>query len=122
MYRMEAESLDVKAAADRYAALLPIAIDVLLLSMGDDGHIASLFPNSVLLHETHGRVASVTGPKAPFLRLTVMPPVILNSRRVFILAIGQQKYAIYKEALRAPADIDAIPARLVLSGTWFFGD
>lgn len=74
--RIEADSSDEEAAADRYAALLPEVIDVLLLSMGEDGHIASLFPYSVALRETRRRVVPVTGPKPPFQRLTITPPVI----------------------------------------------
>ena len=42
----------VEAAADRYATLLPEVIDVLLLSMGEDGHIVSLFSDSAALRET----------------------------------------------------------------------
>lgn len=42
----------VEAAADRYATLLPEAIDVLLLSMGEDGHIVFLFSDSAALRET----------------------------------------------------------------------
>lgn len=122
IYRMEADSIDVEIAADRYAALLPEAIDVLLLGMGDDGHIASLFPHGVLLHETRSRVMPVTGPKSPFRRLTITPPVIQNAREVFVLALGEQKRAVYEEALRDPANIDVIPARLVLNRTWIFGD
>ena len=122
IHRMEADSMDVEIAADHYAALLPESIDVLLLSMGDDGHIASLFPQSALLHETHRRVMPVTGPKPPFQRLTITPPVIQNAREVFVLALGEQKRAVYEEALRDPADIDGIPARLVLNRTWIFGD
>jgi hypothetical protein len=41
---------------------------------------------------------------------------------VFVLALGKQKRAVYEEALRNPADIDAIPATLALNRTWIFGD
>ena len=42
----------VEAAADRYATLLPEAIDVLLLNMEGDGHIVPLFLHSAGLRET----------------------------------------------------------------------
>lgn len=120
--RMEADHADRDAAAVDYEQQLPEKLDVLLLSMGEDGHIASLFPHSAALHETRRRVVSVTGPKSPFQRLTITPTVIQNAREVFVLALGEQKRAVYEEALRNSADIDAIPARLVLSRTWIFGD
>lgn len=122
IHRIEADSTNVEAAADRYAALLPEAIDVLLLSVGVDGHIASLFPLSAALSETRRSVVPVTGPNPPFQRLTITPSVIESARQVFVLALGEQKRAVYEETLRDPMDIDTIPARLVLNRTWIFGD
>lgn len=120
--RIEADSEDVEAAADRYSALLPEAVDVLLLSIGEDGHIASLFPHSAALHETNRRVVPITGQKPPFQRLSITPSVIQSARQVFVMALGRKKRAVYEEALRDPTDIDTIPARLVLNRTWIFGD
>lgn len=120
IHRMEGDSIDLNAAADRYAAILPDAIDVLLLSVGEDGHIASIFPHSIAFSESRRRVLPITGPKSPYRRLTITPPVIQCARKVFVMAFGEQKRAIYEEARRDPEDIDAIPARLVLDRTWIF--
>ena len=120
MHRMDADAENLDTAADRYAAQLPESIDILLLSMGEDGHIASLFPDSPALHELQRPVVPVTGPKPPHQRLTVTPPVIRSASAVIVMAFGEQKRAMYEKALRDPADIDAIPARLVLDRTWFF--
>lgn len=120
--RMAAEQGDCAVAALAYEVQFPDTLDVLLLSMGEDGHIASLFPYSPSLLETHRRVVPVTAPKPPIHRLTITPPTIQDARDVFVLALGKQKRAVYEEALRNPADTDAIPARLVLNRTWIFGD
>jgi 6-phosphogluconolactonase len=49
--RMIGESEDLVSSAELYAEQLPNIKDILLLGIGDDGHIASLFPHSTLLHE-----------------------------------------------------------------------
>jgi len=120
--RMVADVVDLESAADSYSELLPDSIDILLLSMGEDGHIASLFPHRTALHETRRRVLPVDGPQPPFKRLTIAPSVIQNAREVVVLALGEQKRLIYEEALRNVTDFDSIPARLVLNRTWIFGD
>lgn len=118
VHRMEADSEDLEAAASGYAAALPERIDCLLLGVGEDGHIASLFPHSAALHENQRRVVAVTGPKSLRRRLTVTPPVIRLARSVFVLAAGESKAAVLAEAWRAPEAIDALPARMVLGANW----
>ncbi len=122
LHRMEAEAADLEAVSDAYSELLPDALDVLLLSVGEDGHIASLFPQGAALHEPNRQVVPITGPKAPFQRLTVTPKVIQSARHVFVMAIGEQKKTVYEKALQDPEDTDSLPVRLVLNRTWIFGD
>jgi len=118
VFRMEADATDLDAAAQRYADLLPDSIDVLLLGVGGDGHIASLFPNNVSLQERKRRVIPITGPKPPFERLTITPLVITKARSVFVMATGSAKAAMLCALLNKPNDITARPARLALGGTW----
>jgi len=122
LHRMDAGAEDLQVASDTYSQRLPNHIDVLLLSIGEDGHIASLFPQSASLHERSKEVIPITGPKAPHKRLTITPKVIKNARHVFVMAIGEQKRAVYEKALQDPKDIDSLPARLVLNKNWIFGD
>ena len=120
VYRMRAEEPNLEHECFRYSSLLPDEIDILLLSMGEDGHIASLFPNSVALCETKRRVVTVLAPKPPCRRLTITPAVILAAKNVYVLAVGAEKRLKYEEAMRDPSDIMSIPARLVLNRTWIF--
>jgi 6-phosphogluconolactonase len=120
IYRMEANSLNLTIAASRYATLLPASIDIILLSMGSDGHIASLFAGSPAVRESRRRVLLVNGPRAPYQRLTLTPPVIKGAQHVFVIALGEEKRTMYEEARRDPSDVDRIPARLVLNRNWVF--
>ena len=119
-YRMKAESSDLYEASMIYSESIPDSLDVLLLSMGEDGHIASLFPNSPALFETERKVLPVVGSKWPIKRLTITPPVIKAAKHVYVLAIGDEKRRKYEEALVEPEDISSLPARLVLDRTWIF--
>lgn len=117
--RMHAERPDREAAAEAYVEQLPSSIDVLLLSVGEDGHIASLFPHSPALLERLRRVVYVHAPKPPPERLTVTPLVIAQAKQVFVLAIGSEKAAVMHQAQTVPNDIFELPARLVLNANWF---
>ena len=117
LHRMEAEARDRFAAADRYAALMPEDIDVLLLGVGEDGHIASLFPHGPGLRENHRKVIPCTGPKPPYQRLTITPTVILRAKATFVLAPGAGKAAVLLKAQSA-TDVEELPACLVIGATW----
>lgn len=118
VFRIEADDPDHEAAALRYGNVLPNTIDVMLLGVGEDGHIASLFPGSAALHETDRRVVHITGPKPPYDRLTITPQVIAQAKSVFVLATGPTKAAVLGKARQKSADFDALPARLALNSTW----
>jgi len=117
-HRIEGDSMNLSNEAERYGRLLPESIDFLLLSMGEDGHVASLFPHSSALKEEKRKVVPTYVPKAPNQRLTITPQVMRNAKHVFVLALGDEKRRMYEKALEVPEDIESIPARLVLNRTW----
>ena len=120
--RMEAENSDRETAARAYETLLPEAIDVLLLGVGTDGHVASLFPHSPAFRATQRSVVPVTGPEPPRERLTITPKVIAGAGEVFVLARGADKGRVLGEALKSPADSVSLPVRLTLGGTWLLDE
>ena len=116
--RMEAEKPDREVAAREYEMLTPEKVDILLLGMGEDGHIASLFPGNSALLSGERRVVSITGPKAPFQRLTITPRVIASASSVFLLATGERKGKVLAEALKSESNFMSLPVCLTLAGTW----
>jgi 6-phosphogluconolactonase len=118
VHRMEAEDADREAAAARYAARLPAALDLLVLGMGPDGHTASLFPGSPALRETERKVVPARAPVPPHDRLTVTPPVIEAARHVAVLVAGAAKAPLVARVLRGPWRPDELPAQLACGGTW----
>ena len=118
VHRMEADRADLDRAARDYDALLPPALDLILLGMGSDGHIASLFPGSLAMAETVRRVVPVFGGTPPIARLTITPPVLEQAREIIVMVSGAAKREAAVRALEGPFDPTACPAQLVRGATW----
>jgi 6-phosphogluconolactonase len=107
------------AASWSAIAELPRPFDFVLLGMGDDGHIASLFPDSPGLPAAMDLSAApgcvgMLAPAAPHARLSLNLRALLDSRRVGLLFVGQAKWATYERArARGPA-LD-MPVRALLA-------
>jgi 6-phosphogluconolactonase len=114
-----------EAAAARYAGWLRAAatpedhgdspsFDVLLLGIGPDAHVASLFPGQPALYEEERTVVAVHGsPKPPPIRLTLTLPAIRAAREVWIIASGPDKAGAIRLALSGagPVQVPAAGAR-----------
>ena len=72
-------------------------IDLVFLGMGEDAHVASLFPGDPEAIESRAVYRAVTGPKPPPRRITLGYPALAAAREVWVLASGEGK----AEALRA---------------------
>lgn len=116
--RMKAEAADLDEAARQYESELPTRLDVLLLGMGVDGHIASLFPRHPSLMEIERRVVHVTTDTEFNHRLTITPSVISAARLIFLLVTGAAKGKVLAEALQSPDRVEALPVRFAIRGTW----
>ncbi|MGW0559167.1 6-phosphogluconolactonase [Streptomyces sp. NPDC003016] len=110
---------DVDAAAAAYAAELAAAagpedhgpvptFDVLMLGVGPDTHVASLFPELPAVRETERTVVGVHGaPKPPPTRITLTLPAIRAAREVWLLAAGEDKAKAAVVALSGAGEIQA---------------
>ena len=118
MRKMEGELPDPEKAANIYEKKLPETIDILLLSFGQDRHIASLFPGNNALQEYSRSVVSIVGPKSSPERLTITPCAIRTAISTFLFARSKEKGRILSKSLEQPYDIETLPVRLVKDSTW----
>lgn len=82
---------DVDAAATAYAAIVPASFDIVLLGIGPEGHIASLFPDRPELSDTRLAVPVRNSPKPPPTRISLTYGPIRSASEVWILASGSSK-------------------------------
>ena len=74
--------------------------DLILLGIGEDGHTASLFPDSEILQESKNLTASINDMKHLHYRITLTLPVINSSENVIFLVAGKKKAAVVKRVLQ----------------------
>ena len=76
-------------------------LDLVFLGMGEDGHVASLFPEAIPeVTESTAVYLPVVGPKPPVQRLTLSYPAIAAARQVWVIASGRGKEAALEASLR----------------------
>ncbi len=133
VFRVDTSLPTAAAAAKAYAEVIakeeklsaggvPV-FDLVLLGVGEDGHTASLFPNSELLNEEGGIAFAADSPDGSVERVTLSPDALFSARRVAFLVKGAGKSEIVREVLEGSGDIKSYPANLFrkASGhvTWF---
>ena len=102
VHRILSENPNAAEAAEQYEAEVPPRFDLILLGLGSDGHTASIFPGSEVLHETKRLVAAPYVEKLKAYRITMTLPLINNAASVVFLVSGADKAEIVREVLRGP--------------------
>lgn len=115
VHPMEVEARDLTSAAERYAAELrahcgdPPVLDLVVLGIGADGHMASLVPGDPALGIDDADVG-ISGEYQGQRRMTLTLPIINRAREIVWLVTGSEK----TEALKKMLEQDrSIPASLV---------
>jgi 6-phosphogluconolactonase len=118
VHRMLAEVPDLDRSAADYAGEMvrvlgtPPRLNLVLLGVGPDGHVCSLFPGHALLREERRWVAGIEdAPKPPARRLTLTLPALEAADLVVVAALGRDKAAAVRAALHDPQS--SLPLALV---------
>jgi len=110
IHRMPAEDADLVRAAAAYAEKLhalagnPATLDWILLGVGDDGHVASVFPGDASAAAVKAVTWTDRAPKPPPTRLSLSLDTLARGRQVIVAAFDPAKAPVIAAAVREPAD------------------
>lgn len=117
LHPFEFDDSDQQGAVDRYAKELDMLggrFDIVLLSSGEDGHIASLFPGKVEVHRTKESFVLITdAPKAPTNRMSATFALLKNSTVGLLLVVGEGKQQALDLFLDDSIDMQSCPAKVI---------
>ena len=87
--------------------------DLILLGMGDDGHTASLFPGTEVLHEESRWVQAYYLEPQSMYRITLTAPLINQAKTICFLTFGSNKAPALFEVLEGERDPEKYPSQLI---------
>ncbi len=121
-FRIMGEATDPATEAERYSEVVRRHVpalnnipqfDLLMLGLGDDGHVASIFPGEIGLFSSAKLFEVAEHPQTKQKRITVTGKVINQARTVVFLATGEAKAAMVATVLEKKAGWQKLPAALV---------
>jgi 6-phosphogluconolactonase len=109
VHRIQSETPNAEEAAAAYEKIIREVcgprLDLILLGLGADGHTASIFPGSEVLHETRRLLAASYVEKLKSYRITMTLPLLNNARSILFLVSGSEKADIVKEVFQGPSNL-----------------
>ncbi|HZK51633.1 MAG TPA: 6-phosphogluconolactonase [Actinomycetota bacterium] len=115
VHRMRGEDSPIEAARSYHDELAPAVergFDVMLLGMGDDNHIAALFPNSAALINPDALCLPVDRPDG-LKGLTMTAPAIESARTILLIVTGESKAEAVERAMKSDDDPLSCPVRML---------
>ena len=87
--------------------------DVVLLGLGANGHTASLFPNTGVLHEDARLVVACYVEEVKANRITMTAPLLNRARNIFFLVAGAEKAEVINHVVYGSHQPEKLPAQLI---------
>jgi 6-phosphogluconolactonase len=99
-----------------------VVFDLVLLGLGDNSHTASLFPHTLILHDTTASVSSVWLDDQQVFRISFTALLINQAKHIAFLVYGQGKAEAVHHVLEDAKNIEEYPAQLIRTDAdvhWF---
>ena len=113
IHRIRGEAAPAVAAEEYERLVRGVALDLVLLGLGPDGHTASLFPGQAAVRESAAWVRAEYVSALGTWRVTLTPPAINSARAVSFLVSGAEKAATLEQVLEGSLAPDRLPARAI---------
>lgn len=97
---------------------LPV-FNMVLLGMGSDGHIASIFPHEIELLEAEEVCAVAVHPESGQKRITLTGPVIKAAKQIHFLVTGESKTLVLDQIFNEKGDYKDYPASYITKAQWW---
>lgn len=102
-----------------YEKIIPNIIDIVILSLGADGHIASIFPHNLQTYENFFQFLMLTEcENHKYQRLSITYKLLYQAKCIYIIAIGENKKSIFDKILVGDFENTSISKELALKATW----
>lgn len=119
----------IEDAVENYrAALDGVTIDLNILGVGPDGHVASLFPGVADLGDLRNVFAITDSPKPPAMRISFTMKFLNEAREIWIVAAGESKADAVAKIIEGDLSIPAsyvsaqVRTRLIVDQASFFSE
>lgn len=97
----------VEAISEHLNRAIPTTFDAILLGMGADGHVASLFPGEPTQHDDLSTLAA-WHPQTRQSRISLSLPRLLNTQKTWLVITGEEKRKVFENALNTNLPIAAL--------------
>ena len=101
-----------KSIKDLFGSEQP-CFDLILLGLGENGHTASLFPGTDILHEQERLVKEVFVTEQNMFRISMTVPLINKARNIIFLVAGEGKATVLNTILSGTYEPDTYPAQMI---------
>ena len=104
---LDADPEQALPAVETRLATVPWPLDLVVLGVGDDGHIASLFPGSPWSADTRSeKIVATTAPLPLHSRISLSMPALLEAHSILLVATGAAKIRLIERALsKTPGEL-----------------